>query len=344
MRSLQPLILFSVLFVACDGNTDPKAPPTGPDGARALIIQAQSVATTGDTPRAADLLAQALVLDPSHVGAWHRLGEMRLLSGLDGVFEALDRAQSLGLDTARFRQTRGEAHEADSRDGEARAEFLAAIEREPLRKEAWFRLAQVERRLGSEFAAGEALAEFKRIERAEQALLTAIQSVQAQPTDALLAAASAGAHLEMGFVADAQEWLDKAFSLRQNLPEAHLIAGRIARREGDMDTALVHFELVSSLAQFDPRPWMERSSMALAAGDLTAARNHSQQAAAVAPADARVFLMQARMYIQLGEFDAALDSCERALLRDSEGSEGLRLHAHTIDLIRIREAHAEKDD
>ena len=344
MRLIQPLFLLTVLLVACSSGSDSEETRSPQDRARDLIIEAQEIATTGNTPKAAELLARSLALDPDHVGAWHRLGEMRLLSGLDGVFEALDRAQAMGLDSARFHQTRGEAYEAEEQDSQAKSEFAMALEREPFRKEAWFRLAQVERRLGNEFAAVESLAEFARIDQAERSLMTSLQAAEAQPEDAMLAAATASAHLEMGYVEEAQEWVDRAFALRNNIPEAHMVAGRIARLQGDPDTALVHFELVTSLSQYDPRPWIERSEMALSAGDHQAARNYAHQATDVAGADPRVFLAQARILIALDALDDALASCEAALLRDPKREETLQLHAHIWDLMVKANEPAGKDD
>ena len=344
MRLFLPLTVSLLLAVSCSDGSESVQPQTSKDRARDLIIEAQAVAGTGNTPRAAELLARALEFDPDHVGAWHRLGEMRLLSGLAGVSEALDRAEAMGLDSARFHQTRGEAHEAEGRDIAAKAAFSLALEREPLRKEAWFRLAQVERRLGNEFAAEESLAEFERIVGAEQVLLTALQATQAQPGDAMLAAAAAAAHLDLGFVDDAQDWVDRAFGLKHDNPEAHMVAGRIARLQGDPDTALVHFELVTSLAEYDPRPWMERSEMALAAGDRNAARNHAHQAIDVAPADPRVFLAQARLFLALGELGASLETLELALLRDPDRRETVHLRAHVRDLIEQASQATEKDD
>ncbi len=123
-----------------------------------------------------------------------------------------------------------------------------------------------------------------------------------------------------------------------------MVAGRIARLQGDSDTAVIHFELVTSLAEYDPRPWMERSEMALASGDHNAARNHAHRATVVAPADPRVFLAQARLFIALGELDAALETVELALLRDAERRETVHLRAHVRDLIEQASQATEKWD
>jgi tetratricopeptide (TPR) repeat protein len=328
--------LWLTLFLAgCGGGDAPG--PAEPADARTLIQRAQQVAGTGDTPEAAALLEQALALDPSHAGAWHRLGEMRVLSGLPGALEALDRAAALGLDSARFHQTRGEALEAEGQDREAALAFVAALEREPIRGEAWFRLAQTQRRLGQDLDADASLAEFERLKLAEQRAVQLEAAAAAAPGDPRVAAAAATARLELLDLAGASRWVDRAFELDGDSAEAHQAAGRLAALQGDPVTAEVHFELVIASSEHDPRPWMELALLSLAAGDSALARERSLEATRRAEADPSVFLAHARVLAALDDLVGAVGACDDALLRDNGSAEAASLRTALLEQIRQRE-------
>lgn len=334
MRSRARCLALGLLLAGCGGG-EPVAPT--PADARSLIQQAQEVAGTGATPEAAALLEQALELEPTHVGAWHRLGEMRVLSGLPGALEALDRAAALGLDSARFHQTRGEALEAEGRDREAALAFVAALEREPSRGEAWFRLAQTQRRLGQELDADASLAEFERLKLAGQRVAQLEAAAAAAPRDARVAAAAATARLDLFDLAGASRWVDRAFEIDGDSAEAHQAAGRLAAAQGDPVTAEVHFELVIQSSEYDPRPWMELAQLSLAAGERELARERSLEATRRAEADPSVFLAHARVLAALDDLVGAVGACDDALLRDNESAEASTLRAFLLERIREQE-------
>lgn len=326
MDARLPLLLS--LLAACGGEGGVEEAPRD---AASLIRRAQEVAGTGDTPAAAALLEEALELHPGHAGAWHRLGEMRLLSGLPGALDALARAEELGLDSARFHQTRGEALEAEGEDYAAAVAFVAALEREPGRKEAWFRLAQVQRRLGQPLDADQSLAEFERLKQAEIRLAELEQAVAAAPDDPRLAAAAATARLELADFGGASAWVDRAFELDANCLEAHYVAARLANAQGDPDTASIHLDLFQAGRPTDPRPHMERALMALGRGDDHAAKHHAMAAVQTAQADPSVFVAYAEVLAALGELEEAIVACDEALLRDRENGPAQLLRQQLVD-------------
>lgn len=318
-------VAFSFLLLAACGPQE-----VAPLGARELIQQAHDIAGTGATDRAVTLLEQALALEDNHPSAWHRLGEMRLLSGLAGVHEALDKAASLGLDSASLHQTRGEAFEAEGKDREAALSFVQALEREPARKEAWYRLGEAQRRLGQDFDADQSRAEFERLKDAERRVVQLEAATAAQPNDPRLAAAAGTAYLDLFDIEGADAWVERALQIDSKCQEARFVAGRIAAARGQYQSAELYFEEFAKSQPDDPRPWMERANVAFEEGRIVDARLHAIEATKRADADPMVFLRQSHLLLACQDLEGALVACDNALMRDPSDPSISSLRDHIL--------------
>jgi tetratricopeptide (TPR) repeat protein len=286
------------------------------------ILAAQS----GDPRRAAELLGQAVRINPRHAGGYCNQGSVfRSLGQLDAALASYDRAISLDSRLADAHSNRAVVLNQTGRFEAALASTGKALAIRPDYVEAHLNRGHALKSLG----------------RQEEALAAYSSAISLSPRYAEAYLDRGNLLLNLNRPTEAIDDYDRAIAIKPEYTQAHANRGVALQRVGRTDEALASFDRAIALDPENVDAHYNRANALMRARRYELALAGYDETIRRRPDFYYAYSNRGNTLAELGRFDAALDSYDRALSISPDYAEGYSIRGNTlVQLGRVAEALA----